>query len=69
MTPNPKAKVEEMDREIERLSDVLADERAKTQTVAQGLRVGLRYNRILTSIARAASSPSPAPILLPFKHD
>lgn len=65
MTPNLKAKAEEMDREIARLSETLADEKAETKGVVDGLLIRLRHNRLLNSASRAASGlPSDTPLLL-----
>ncbi len=68
MTPNPKDKAAEKDREIERLSRVCDDERAATLVVARDLRVKLRYNRFLNRAIQAGSSPSDSPILLPWER-
>ena len=66
MTPNPKSKTEEMDREIERLSGAVDKEKTETKVVLDDLKVKLRHNRLLNSAIRAISgAPSDPPILLP----
>ncbi len=66
MIPNLKAKSEEMDREIERLTQVLADERVQTNDVARNLRVKLRYNAVVTRAYQVATGlPSDPVIPLP----
>ncbi len=71
MTPNPKEKVEEMDRKIADLSRAVDSEKAATQDVVHDLRVKLRHNRLLNSAIRAASGASgETPLLLPnYKRD
>jgi len=70
MTPNPKSKTEEMDREIERLSGAVDKEKTETKVVLDDLKVKLRHNRLLNSAIRATSGvPSDPPIPLPFKRD
>ncbi len=71
MTPNPKAKAEEMDREIERLSEAVEREKAATKEVVADLGIKLRHNRMLNSAIQRASveaSESP-PIQFPYKRD
>lgn len=69
MTPERKERVEAMDREIARLSGAVAEEKAETQTVVDGLLVRLRHNRLLNSASRAALGlPSEAPLLLPYQR-
>ena len=66
MTQNPKAKAEEMDREIERLSQAVDNQKAETRIVVDDLKLKLRHNRILNSAIRAnVGAPSDPPILLP----
>jgi len=69
MTPNPKGKTEEMDKEIERLSKAVEDEKAATKEVVADLGVKLRHNRLLNSVIRsnAEASQQLPPISLPFK--
>ena len=68
MTPDPKAKSEEMDREIERLSGAVDKEKTETKVVLDDLKVKLRHNRLLNSAIRASvGAPSDPPILLPNK--
>ncbi len=70
MTPNPKAKTEEMDREIGRLSDAVDKEKTETKAVLDDLKLKLRHNRLLNSAIRATVGlPSEPPIPLPFKRD
>ena len=67
MTPNPKEKIEEMDRKIADLSRAVDNEKAATQTVVRDLKVKLRHNRLLNSAIRAAGLASEGPpILLPY---
>ena len=70
MTPDPKAKSEEMDREIERLSGAVDKEKTETKVVLDDLKVKLRHNRLLNSAIRSTLGvPSDPPIPLPFKRD
>ncbi len=70
MIPTPKetkAKIEEKDREIDRLFTRVTEEKAETKTVTDGLRVTLRYNRLIHSAIRAKEgSTETEPMLLPF---
>ena len=60
----------QVDREIERLSKAVEDEKAATKEVVADLGVKLRHNRMLNSAIRANTvAPELPPIPLPFKHD
>ncbi len=68
--PDQKARVEELDREIERLSQAVDKEKAETKTVVDDLTVKLRHNRLLNSAIRSTGGvPSYPPIPLPWKRD
>ncbi len=68
MIPDPKAKRQEMDHEIQRLSEAVDREKAETKVVLDDLKVRLRHNRILNSAIRATvGTQGDPPILLPFK--
>jgi len=59
---------EAKDREIERLTEALEGEKAQTGVVVRDLKVKLRYNRLLSNVAKSAlgidGGVEGAPILL-----
>ncbi len=63
MIPQSKEKSEEMDREIARLSEKLAQEQSATRVVVKDLRTQLRFNRVVTRAFQRANDTLP-PILL-----
>ncbi len=71
MTANPKA--EEMDHEIARLQEKVAQQKAETAEVVYGLNVTLRHNRILSNAVKVAMGVVEKPTLLllppPEHHD
>ncbi len=67
MSANPKAKVEEMDREIDRLTGIVTSEKAATKEVVDDLRRKLHSNQLLnTAIRSAIGTVNEEPIPLPF---